>query len=262
MNMSYPYDQGGVAADERFPSTPIEPPGSAAHTDAATLASDAGEATRHVAGVAKSETKSVASEAGRQARRLAGRVQGELRSQAATQQSRLADGLHSTASSFSTMAETPGANGYAPELARAAGQRLDAAGRWLGERDPGALVEEVKSVARRRPGVFLAIAVGAGVVVGRLTRALATPSDDGRQPADDGLADRTLDFDAPATTPPRMMQPPAATTVGATTGAASGTGLETGLGDLPDGTRAEGTLPPAYEPPAYERPAYESGELR
>ena len=36
----------------------------------------------------------------------------------------------------------------------------------------------MKGFARRRPGVFLGIAVGAGVVVGRLTRALAQPSDD------------------------------------------------------------------------------------
>jgi len=36
----------------------------------------------------------------------------------------------------------------------------------------------VKGFARRRPGVFIGIAVGAGVVVGRLVRALAQPSDD------------------------------------------------------------------------------------
>jgi hypothetical protein len=253
MNMSNPYDQGGIAADERFPTTPVEPTGSTARADASTLASDAGDATKHVAGVAKTETKSVAAEAGRQARRLLGRVQGELRTQATTQQSRLADGLHSTASSFSTMAETPGANGYAPELVRAAGQRLDAAGNWLGQRDPGALVEEVKSFARRRPGVFLAIAVGAGVVVGRLTRALATPSEDGDRSA--AASDRTLEFDAPAATPPRLTQPPVATTVGAGAGTTD-SNLGSGLGDQSDGTGA-GTLPPAYQ-----QPSYETGDFR
>jgi hypothetical protein len=247
MNMSYPSDQGRIAADERFPSVPGESTTYASQPDAATVAADAGAATKHVAGVAKDETKSVAAEAGRQARRLAGRVQGELRNQAATQQSRLADGLHTTASSFSTMADSPGATGYAPELVRAAGQRIDAAGRWLGERDPGTLVEEVKSFARRRPGVFLAIAVGAGVVVGRLTRALATPSDD-----DGGRSDASMDRNygyAPPVTPPRLTQPPAATTIGASAGVGGdGDGYPSDVADVPDATgQGAGSMPTAYE---------------
>ncbi|RHA44104.1 hypothetical protein D1825_03040, partial [Cellulomonas rhizosphaerae] len=47
---------------------------------------------------------------------------------------------------------------------------------------------EVRSFARRRPGTFLLVAAGAGLLVGRLTRALKdTPSrtfDPGPTPAD------------------------------------------------------------------------------
>lgn len=225
MNMSYPTNPGRLTADEQLHGVAGARASSGTGTDASALAAEAGDATRHVAGVAKDETRSVASEAGRQARRFAGRVQSEVRQQAATQQTRAAEGLRSTASSFSRMADSPEATGYAPELVRAAGDRIDAAGRWLEARDPGSLVEEVKSFARRRPGVFLAIAAGAGVVIGRLTRALATPSDDtDRLPA--MAPGTTPGSTTPPVTPPHRVQPPAATTVG--TGGVTGTGVGVG----------------------------------
>ena len=72
--------------------------------DVSTLASDAGDAGRHVVDVAKDETRSVASETKYQARRFLGQVGDEVQSQAATQQSRLAEGLRSAGSEFSEMA--------------------------------------------------------------------------------------------------------------------------------------------------------------
>ena len=43
---------------------------------------------------------------------------------------------------------------------------------WTGS-DPGSLLNEVKSFARQRPGTFLLLAAGAGVLAGRLTRSLS-----------------------------------------------------------------------------------------
>lgn len=159
-----------------------------AREEAADLASEAGDAGRRVAGVAKEETKAVGSEARRQARRLADQVGSEVRQQAATQQSRAASGLRNIGDEFSHMADGSGSgSGFAADVAREAGQRVGAVAQWLDQRDPKGIVEEVKGFARRRPGVFLAIAVGAGVVVGRLTRALVAPSDDDdRAPASSG----------------------------------------------------------------------------
>ena len=102
-----------------------------------------------------------------------------MRQQAATQQSRAARGLRDIGDEFSSMANGTGTGtGFAADIARQAGDRVGAAAQWLDERDPRDLLEEVKGFARRRPGVFIGIAVGAGVVVGRLVRALAQPSDD------------------------------------------------------------------------------------
>ena len=111
-----------------------------------------------------------------------GQVGDELSSQAASQQARVAEGLQAMGSEFSEMAHSASGSGYATELVRGAGERADAVARWLEARDPRSIVEEVKGFARRRPGVFLAIAVGAGVLAGRLTRALAEPSDDSSSP--------------------------------------------------------------------------------
>lgn len=146
--------------------------------DAKALAHEAGEAGHRVADVAKGETKAVAWETRRQARRLAGQAREELRSQAATQQARVASGLHGVGGQLSSMAERSDQPGMASDLVREAGDRVDRVAYWLDQRDPGSLLLEVKTFARRRPGVFLAIALGAGVVAGRLTRALATPDDD------------------------------------------------------------------------------------
>ena len=149
--------------------------------EADNLANEAGDAGRRVAETAKEETKAVGDEARRQARRLADQVDSEVRQQASTQQSRAAGGLRTLGDDFSSMAAGTGTgSGIAYDLARQAGDRVGSAARWLDEREPRDVLEEVKGFARRRPGVFLAIAVGAGVVVGRLTRALMTPDDDDR----------------------------------------------------------------------------------
>ncbi|MDQ0894755.1 hypothetical protein [Agromyces ramosus] len=145
--------------------------------EAATVAADAGDAGRRVMDVAKDETKGVAEETRHQVRRLTDEVGSELRQQAATQQVRVAQGLRSAGSEFSQMAQGSTNSGYATELVRAAGNKADSVAQWLDARDPGSLLQEVKGFARRRPGVFIAIAVGAGIVAGRLTRALTAPED-------------------------------------------------------------------------------------
>src|SRR4029077_14443993 len=51
----------------------------------------------------------------------------------------------------------------------------------LAARDPGILLDEVRSFARKKPGTYLAIALGAGVLAGRLTRGLTAPAADHTQ---------------------------------------------------------------------------------
>lgn len=166
--------QSPQAVIQTQPQTQPSHPGAGAEASRpARTASDAGA---HVGHVAKEETKKVASEAGTQARNLLNDAGGELREQAAAQQVRLAGGLRSLSTQLSEMADSPSEQGVASDLARQASERARAVAQWLEAREPGSLVDEVKSFARQRPGVFLGIAAGAGLLAGRLTKALAAPS--------------------------------------------------------------------------------------
>jgi len=217
LSNTYGSAQGGAAATDASSS-----PTNDLRGDVSALASDAGDAGRRVADVAKDETRSVASETRRQASRFMGQVGDELSSQAASQQARVAEGLQAMGSEFSEMARSASGSGYASELVRGAGERADAVARWLEVRDPRSVLEEVKGFARRRPGVFLAIAVGAGVLAGRLTRALAEPSDgsspSGRITPQRGRELDEAAFDAPAVPPVAEVPPMSSTTIGAATG--------------------------------------------
>jgi hypothetical protein len=140
------------------------------------VAGSAKDAGQHVAGVAKDEAGNVATEATRQAKDILGQTRAEISQQAADQQQRVAGGLRSLGTELGSMAERSDESGVATDLARQASARAHDLADWLEQRDPGSLLDEVKTFARRRPGAFLAIAVGAGLAAGRLTRGLKDES--------------------------------------------------------------------------------------
>ena len=72
----------------------------------------------------------------------------------------------------------------ATDLAQQAGERANAVASWLEEREPGHVVDEITRFARQRPGAFLAVAAGAGFLVGRLGRGLKAASDDSNDSGD------------------------------------------------------------------------------
>ncbi|WP_422390891.1 hypothetical protein [Arthrobacter sp. N1] len=134
----------------------------------------AGTATseaKNVAGTAASEAKSVAAEAGTQAKNLLGTVTSEVKSQAGSQQQKITEGIRGISDELKSMADKSD-NHMVSNLVQQASQRTDSVAGWLEGRDASELLEDVKSFARRKPGTFLAIAAGTGLVVGRLTRGL------------------------------------------------------------------------------------------
>jgi hypothetical protein len=177
---NHPSEPSGFSTTTGTPSpttaAPTGSPGTPGSTkdvakeQAAGVGQSASEASRHVAAVAKSQASNVAAEAGDQAKDLLGRTRSELQEQAASQQQRVAAGIHSLSGELASMADRSDQSGTASELVRQAAQRADRVASWLDERDPGSLVQEVTSFARRRPGTFLAIAAGAGLIAGRLTQ--------------------------------------------------------------------------------------------
>ena len=169
------------------PLTTQEPPqheqhGTAGVTrdQAADLAQSGAAAGQHAAGVAREQAADVAAEAGRQGRDLLRDVQGQLTQQAATAQQRLAAGLRALGDELTSMAGRGDQRGMASSVAGRAASRAHSAGQWLDDRQPAQVLDDVEAFAQRRPGAFLAAALGAGLAAGRLTRGLAAAhSDDG-----------------------------------------------------------------------------------
>jgi hypothetical protein len=138
---------------------------------ASAVKDEATSAAQDVAGTAKQGAGHVAHEARNQARELWGQSRDELVGQAGNQQAKVAQGLRSLGSELQSMAEGSQAGGPATDLVREAASRVDSVAGWLENREPGDVVEQLRSFARRRPGTFLAAAAVAGLVGGRLTRA-------------------------------------------------------------------------------------------
>jgi hypothetical protein len=144
-----------------------------ARDEAGQLKETSAEAARQVAGTVKEKASDVTSDVGVQARRLAGQTRDELVVQASRQKDRAATGLRSVSDELRELAEH-GRSGLGAQLARQGADFTDQAANYLQQHEPGDLLDEVRGFARRKPGTFLLVAAAAGVVAGRLTRALAS----------------------------------------------------------------------------------------
>ncbi len=107
--------------------------------------------------------------------------------------------------------------GMATDLVQQASDRTNAVASWLEQREPGHVVDEVTRFARQRPGTFLALAAGAGLLVGRLGRSLKAANDDSNDGAppqgptntsNTGMDDTSRQgYAAPAPLPPAPTYP-------------------------------------------------------
>ena len=146
--------------------------------EAGKVAGQAGEAAQQVAGVAKDQAAHVAEEAKSQVKELWSQTRSELTDQAGAQQNKAAAGLRSLGDQLQSMAERAEEPGVATDLAGQAADRVHEFAGFLENRDPAGLLDEVRAFARRRPGAFLAVALGAGMLTGRLARGLAADPDE------------------------------------------------------------------------------------
>jgi ElaB/YqjD/DUF883 family membrane-anchored ribosome-binding protein len=164
----------GAGTGPQGPSAPADAgqQGSAVKERLGGAAASAGDAGREVAGDAKEKARDVAHEAKDRARGLVGQTRDELQSQTQSQQQRLAGGLRSLGDELNQMASGTEDPGYASELVQRAGDATTQVAQWFEDREPSSVLREVEDFARRRPGAFLAIAAGAGLVVGRLLRGM------------------------------------------------------------------------------------------
>ncbi|WP_406041823.1 hypothetical protein OG799_00155 [Micromonospora sp. NBC_00898] len=142
------------------------------------VGSEAANAGGAVAQTAKEQGREVVGEAQRQARNLYGEARTQVAAQTSQQQQRAAGGLRSLAEEMRSMAQNSGQAGPVTELAHQAADRVHGVAGWLEQREPGDILNEVKTYARRNPGTFLIGAAVLGVLAGRLTKNIATAGDD------------------------------------------------------------------------------------
>ncbi|KAB1909265.1 hypothetical protein F8279_03870 [Micromonospora sp. AMSO1212t] len=128
-------------------------------------------------------------------------VSRQVQTQAQEQQQRAAESLRSLGTQLRSMAdEGDDQNGLAAQVVRRGADIADQAAGWLGAREPGDLVREARDYASRHPGTFLAGAAIAGVLAGRLTRALTGGASDGDGTPPSGGADAEKALRVPPST--------------------------------------------------------------
>jgi hypothetical protein len=142
----------------------------AAKEQARGVAQEGVEGGKHVASVASGQASKVASEAVQQAKGLFEQARSELMEQVNNQQQRAAEQLHSFSHQLGSMASSSQQEGLAKDLAQQASRQVGKVAHWLSERDPGDLGSEVKGFARNKPGTFLALSAGIGLIAGRIAR--------------------------------------------------------------------------------------------
>ena len=151
----------------------------AAKEQATQVGQTAKESGKQVAGTTVEQGKNVLDEGRTQARHLTREVGNQVTEQTSAQKDKAATGLRSLSDELRGMANGQGApSGIAGDLVQQASAKAGELAEWLEQRDPGTLLEEVRGLARRKPGTFLLGALAAGVVAGRLTRGAVDASKD------------------------------------------------------------------------------------
>jgi hypothetical protein len=141
-----------------------------AKEQAQTVAATTKDEATNVVETAKEQARAVTSDLREQTRRLTDEAREQLIDQAFAQRDSAVGTLRSLGDELSGMADRTESPGLGAQLTREAGGVARKSADFLQEREPGQLVEELRGLARRRPGAFLLGAAFAGLLVGRVTR--------------------------------------------------------------------------------------------
>lgn len=179
------------------PPTPSAPPAPSTSptSTAGQVAQQGGQAAQQAASdvkdTAAEQAQRVAGEAKAQVRGLASDVRDRVGQQARTQNDQLVSTIRQTADQLDEMrgdrADSPAAT-VVSRVADGGRQFAD----YLDRNGPEGVLREVQDFARRRPGAFLATALAAGFVVGRLGKSVAKADGDaGEKPQSDSFVSHT-----------------------------------------------------------------------
>ena len=146
-----------------------------AQQESTALAQSAKDSGTEVARTASAEASHVAQEAKAQASDLIRTTRDEVNNQVDAQRRRLVDALRTTGDELGSTGDH---SALTAELSQRASTYARKFADYLDEKGPDAVLEDVRSFARRRPGTFLLLAGAAGVVAGRVFRSVSAASSD------------------------------------------------------------------------------------
>jgi hypothetical protein len=169
MNYETAAPQNGPASPDQ--STPTQLADRAGE-EAVNVAETATEGISDVADEVRTQAKAVAGQARQQIDGFVDQARDEIRQQAEQRNDQAAGQLRTLSERITALAEgrPEGAGPLVGLLHDAEDQVRRLAGR-LEQRGPQGVMDDVSTFARRRPGMFIAAAVGVGLLVGRAVRA-------------------------------------------------------------------------------------------
>lgn len=210
--------------------------GPEAASKAKDLAREGQHSAEKVMDSAKQEASMVAEQARDKASHLLDELGADVRIQASEQQRKVAANLRDISNEFRQMLDSSQTHGTATNLVDQAADQTGRAAEWLDTREPGDLVDELKGFARRKPMAFLGIALGAGLLAGRITRNAASSdkstgsTDPNRARTDTGSLPGNVPTPPPPVSEVDPLPPQQGGTIGA--GGIGGTGVDhPGLAD-------------------------------
>jgi hypothetical protein len=231
-----------------------------AKDEARNVGQTAAQAGSQVASTATDQAKEVVQETQRQAKDLLDQGRSQVKQQVVSQQQKAGQSLSSLAQELRGLANgsSEGAPGPMRDLLQQASGTLEQFADRLQNREPADLLDEVRSFARRKPGVFLLGAAAAGVLAGRLTSGVKAAHGDSassaRLPA--STYRTPTDYVEPA---PTYVDTTTTTTYTGTGGAYAAPG-STPLPPPPYGTvPPEGSVVPPSAPAGWDDPARRPG---
>jgi hypothetical protein len=144
-----------------------------AREEAQRVAGTAGEEARQVTEQAKSEVRSLAEDARSRTMDMASDTGRRLKDEADGQVTRAASAMRSMSGDLRAMSEaetSSGSEGMPSQLARSAADWMDQTAGRLEQDGLDGIISDAERFARRNPAAFMAVAAGAGLLVGRLVR--------------------------------------------------------------------------------------------
>ncbi|KUG57637.1 hypothetical protein AVL61_16510 [Kocuria rosea subsp. polaris] len=166
-----PYEAGSSHPAETGTSNKKDVAAEQGKAEANQLKSEAADSGRRVKETAKDQAVAVKEEAAHQAQDLFGQLRSDLREQVGPQQDRIASTVRSVSDEINALSrgEKPESD-YVTGLLGSVSGRVESVASSLENKDARELLDDVRRFAARRPGTFLAVAAGIGLLAGRATR--------------------------------------------------------------------------------------------